>query len=905
MLGRTTLGFAVVAMLAGSAFAAEMDLTVQVKTARPTTVSPMRWGVDAWPSAAAWGQSPPGDDGTTPVELTFHVSTPRNGRVFTPFGEFSFSVGVDGTISAPAGSLLSVSGTTLTLNNAIDLPDFGVRMRRTTTLNAVQLTPALLPGTPVASSILPGSQLLTGAQADTAVRWPLNGVTPGTSFRISTTMGPSFVARITAAGGLSVDADPAALPVSVDAADPQVLVIENTIDLPDFAMRMAKPTTVSTVQYRVRTSWEEFAHFPAPGFPPNAIHQGLAAVPGATADVNAVALPLMGLAANETISFQSILGGAAYRVRPDGTLEAVGDDSRIAWDGPVAVVQNLLDFPGFRIRLQQPCNATNVRMTFFTINGWGSAIYVGPSEFQYVAGSDSDEGIAFPLMGVAPVMFLGVSTPIAGVYFQVGPDGSMEVTTVGSPPPGRIVQIDGGPQLVIDNPISVRCKVYGENPVPGITFPPSGIWVILHFTYAYSPIDADPFGDAAGMKSVLGADWPTGVEFRLEGMGPYTGLASTGGFGPNNARTIAFNLNPDGTATFPAPGRNVTPWKGALDIDVDNDGTNDNVYYVEIAPLNAAPTATLSTGNFTIASSAQTSTVVSAAVAATARAQITWPRLVGDLQGAGPPAPPDGATSLDLGTLPPLGVGTHVIRLEVSDGELAAMPEVVVTVENSPPEAVTSGGGVYEIGAGSGVTLAGTVADFDGDLLAYEWRLQDGTLLASGVIDTMDGGAPVAVPPHEIGTLALGVGVHTLTLAVEDEENDPVLATAVVEVKDTTGPTLAPAADRSLLWPPDHRMVDVVVLANATDASGGALTYAVVVTSDEPPEFDGSGNFLPDHEVVSIDPATGEIRLRLRAERSGKGDGRLYTILVTVTDASGNVSTATLEVKAPHDRRSQ
>jgi len=40
----------------------------------------------------------------------------------------------------------------------------------------------------------------------------------------------------------------------------------------------------------------------------------------------------------------------------------------------------------------------------------------------------------------------------------------------------------------------------------------------------------------------------------------------------------------------------------------------------------------------------------------------------------------------------------------------------------------------------------------------------------------------------------------------------------------------------------------------------------------------------------------------LRAERSGLGTYRVYTITVACTDASGNTSTGTVTVKVPHDQ---
>jgi hypothetical protein len=43
--------------------------------------------------------------------------------------------------------------------------------------------------------------------------------------------------------------------------------------------------------------------------------------------------------------------------------------------------------------------------------------------------------------------------------------------------------------------------------------------------------------------------------------------------------------------------------------------------------------------------------------------------------------------------------------------------------------------------------------------------------------------------------------------------------------------------------------------------------------------------------------------LDLRAERSGHGDARIYTIEVECADAAGNASSASAVVMVPHDRR--
>jgi hypothetical protein len=66
------------------------------------------------------------------------------------------------------------------------------------------------------------------------------------------------------------------------------------------------------------------------------------------------------------------------------------------------------------------------------------------------------------------------------------------------------------------------------------------------------------------------------------------------------------------------------------------------------------------------------------------------------------------------------------------------------------------------------------------------------------------------------------------------------------------------------------------------------VSQIVRVACDEPSDGD-----------VSI---TGALTVKLRAERDGKGDGRVYTIHVSCTDSAGNVSTGTVDVTVPHDQ---
>ena len=74
-----------------------------------------------------------------------------------------------------------------------------------------------------------------------------------------------------------------------------------------------------------------------------------------------------------------------------------------------------------------------------------------------------------------------------------------------------------------------------------------------------------------------------------------------------------------------------------------------------------------------------------------------------------------------------------------------------------------------------------------------------------------------------------------------------------------------------------------------------AITNSLSVTSNEPENGLGDGDTAPDWIV--IDPH----HVFLRAERSGLGNGRIYTIKITAKDDCGNTSTKTVTVLVPHN----
>jgi alpha-tubulin suppressor-like RCC1 family protein len=100
------------------------------------------------------------------------------------------------------------------------------------------------------------------------------------------------------------------------------------------------------------------------------------------------------------------------------------------------------------------------------------------------------------------------------------------------------------------------------------------------------------------------------------------------------------------------------------------------------------------------------------------------------------------------------------------------------------------------------------------------------------------------------------------------------------------------------LWPANHRLVDVTINVDARDNSGVAPTCRIVqITSTEPINGQGDGDTSPDWLI------TGDLTVKLRAERFGRGSGRIYTVDVRCTDGAGHSTAATTTVAVPHDRR--
>jgi predicted extracellular nuclease len=123
-------------------------------------------------------------------------------------------------------------------------------------------------------------------------------------------------------------------------------------------------------------------------------------------------------------------------------------------------------------------------------------------------------------------------------------------------------------------------------------------------------------------------------------------------------------------------------------------------------------------------------------------------------------------------------------------------------------------------------------------------------------------------------------------------DHDPVVANICMDI---TPPTLNVSLYRNTLWPPNHRYVRVKATVERFDDFDSNVALALVsVTSNEPDEGTGDGDMPND--IMIID----KFRFDLRAERSGLGDGRVYTITYKAVDNCGNMTFVSVTVTVPH-----
>jgi glycosidase len=215
------------------------------------------------------------------------------------------------------------------------------------------------------------------------------------------------------------------------------------------------------------------------------------------------------------------------------------------------------------------------------------------------------------------------------------------------------------------------------------------------------------------------------------------------------------------------------------------------------------------------------------------------------------------------------GITTVNVRALDNAGNISALVSRVVKIDRTAPAVSCPAPGSIPAGAGCSASVP--------DVLA--------SVTAS---DNLTPGGSIILTQSPAAGAAIGKGPHTITVSATDLAGNTGTCTATLTVIDSAAPSIAGASvDRPVIWPPNHKMVTVTVSYAATDNCGPVATV-LGVTSNEP-----EGDTAPDWEIIDAH------HVRLRAERDDSGNGRVYTIRITSTDASGNSATKTLTVTVP------
>lgn len=146
-------------------------------------------------------------------------------------------------------------------------------------------------------------------------------------------------------------------------------------------------------------------------------------------------------------------------------------------------------------------------------------------------------------------------------------------------------------------------------------------------------------------------------------------------------------------------------------------------------------------------------------------------------------------------------------------------------------------------------------------------------------------------------------GVDSFTYRASDGIATSAPVTVSIDVTLTNRAPACSAAVPSVseLWPPNHRLLLPVGITGVTDADGDAVSIRITaILQDEPTDTMGDGSTAIDGFGVGTSQAL------LRAERVGAarvpGNGRVYEVEFTATDARGASCRGSVTVRVPHDR---
>lgn len=233
----------------------------------------------------------------------------------------------------------------------------------------------------------------------------------------------------------------------------------------------------------------------------------------------------------------------------------------------------------------------------------------------------------------------------------------------------------------------------------------------------------------------------------------------------------------------------------------------------------------------------------------------------------------DGGSAEGVNPTITLPSGTTEIILSVSDGKATATDTVNITVQDATPPITTATGGSdnwYNIN----VISAFSATDSCSGVKEIHYTVN---------------GVETVIPGDYASLTLTADGIYNITYYSIDNAGNAESPNNMTVKIDKTPPVLNLSTNPNILWPPNHKIVDVLIGGNAIDVLSGIALVAFTVTDE--------------YGIVQPSISDFNTTIQLDAWREGTDmDGRHYTITAVAADAAGNKTTTSATVLVPHDQ---
>ena len=237
--------------------------------------------------------------------------------------------------------------------------------------------------------------------------------------------------------------------------------------------------------------------------------------------------------------------------------------------------------------------------------------------------------------------------------------------------------------------------------------------------------------------------------------------------------------------------------------------------------------------------------------------------------------------------LSPNDLTTQLVNGLVSDGVIppdqantiltAVLEQIVLPSDSIPPVTTATPSPSPNVSGWNNTNVAVLLNSTDNGL--------NGTGVKQIAITLSGAQSGSTVVPGGVALVAITAeGGTTVTyFGTDNAGNQEAPKTLTIRI-DKTPPLIfgLPTIGSCTLWPPNHQLVQVAAVTASDQLSGlapGSLT--LTGASSEPANGLGDGDSAPDIVI------TGNA-VQVRAERSGSGTGRIYTLTTSASDLAGN-----------------